>query len=263
MPAERQQAANDSNTQAIRPQDGAAGHGVFLAGETIDLVVPDKAAVDNTDWYAWFNDPEVTRFLGQGLYPNSRRQQHAYLDSVNIPGGERIVLLIRAKDVARVVGVASLSRINWIARSAETAIVVGERPGTSASLFYGLEAKALLTRHAFDTMGLERVGGGQAMGLAKWQNLQVLFGFRPEGIARGAFRKGGRVEDQILTGCTRADYERVKAARAGAYWPGRRRLLELMRALPRRVLVEDVRAAIDHAVDAYLAEVVWDQIDGS
>ncbi len=261
MPVDRQQAANDSDAQAIRSQsrrpDGGADYGIFLAGETIDLVVPDEAAVDDTDWYAWFNDPEITRYLGQGLYPNSRSQQQAYLDSVNVPGGERIVLLIRAKDVGRVIGVASLSRINWVSRSAETAIVVGERPGTSASLFYGLEANALLTQHAFDTMGLERVGSGQAMGLAKWLNLLVLFGLRPEGIARGAFRKGSRTEDKILTGCTRADYERVKAARAGAYWPGRRRLLELMRALPRRVLVEDVRAAIDGAVDAYLAEVTW------
>ena len=29
---------------------------VFIKGETVDLVVPNKYAVEKTQWYNWFNN---------------------------------------------------------------------------------------------------------------------------------------------------------------------------------------------------------------
>ncbi len=227
----------------------------FISGETVDLVVPDAQAIEDYGWHAWFNDADTTRYLEQGLYPNSREQQRHYLDGLNTPDGDRLATLIWSKSAETLVGTASLSAISWQHRSAETAVVIGDRVGRVDDLFHGLEAHARLVEHAFEVMGLERVGSGQARPLADWQRLQLLFGFRPEGIKRQAFRKGQKAYDSVLSGCTLADYRRVKKARDGNYWPGRQQLWALMRTLPRDSVVDCMADAIEEAVSSYLAEV--------
>jgi RimJ/RimL family protein N-acetyltransferase len=226
----------------------------FIAGETIDLVVPDERAVASGEWSGWFNDPETTQYLDQGLFPQSREAQREYLSSLNQPGGDRLVMLIWSKAAAALVGVASVSSISWQHRRCEIALVIGRHAGKSDALFYGLEAKARLTQHAFDVLGMERVGGGQAVALADWQRIQLLFGFRPEGIARKMFRKGQVVHDLALTSCLLEDYQRVLRARAD-YWPGKAALMEMMRRLPKESVVERVRAAIDGELASYLEKV--------
>ena len=228
---------------------------VFLAGETVDLVIPCERAIEQDDWHSWFNDPRVTRYSNHGHYPNTREKQHRHLASLRAPDSRMLALLIRPKGAERVVGIVSLSSISVLHRSADTAVIVNSRVSGSGRLFYGLEAKARITEHAFETMGLERISGAQAMPLAEWQRYQVLFGFRPEGIKRRAFRRGYHVDDCVASSCTLADYLKVKEARGGAYWPGREKLLELIRALPEGSIVERVSAAIDTAVEDYLKDV--------
>ncbi|MSO74217.1 MAG: N-acetyltransferase [Alphaproteobacteria bacterium] len=228
---------------------------VFIPGETIDLVVPNERAIDEDGWYRWFNDPEVTRYSDYGRFPNTPEKQREYLRAALSPDSRRLVLLIQPSGETLVVGVASLSNISEIHRSAETAIVIGDRPTSAGALFWGIEAKARLVEHAFEVLGLERVGGAQAMPLADWQNYQVLFGFRPEGIKRAAHRRGHQVFDSVLSSCTLEDYLHVKQARAGHYWPGRAKLLELMRELPKSSIAGKVSAAIDAAVADHMRGV--------
>ncbi len=228
---------------------------VFIAGETIDLVIPNEKAIDEDGWHRWFNDPRVTRYSDYGLFPNTPEKQRAFLRDLLQTDNRRLALLIRPRGESKVVGVASLSAIHPIHRSAETAIVIGDRPTGTGALFWGMEAKARLVIHGFETMGLERIGGAQAMPLADWQRHQVLFGFRPEGIKRHAHRRGHEVFDSVLSSCTLEDYLRVKAARKGEYWPGKARLLELMRMLPKESIAHKVGAAIDGAVEDYLRDV--------
>jgi RimJ/RimL family protein N-acetyltransferase len=236
-------------------KSGKKDYEIFLAGETIDLVIPNRLAIDRDGWHSWFNDPEVTRYSDFGHYPNTPELQVSYMESVQGTGSNRLALLIRPVSVDRVVGVASLSNIHPIHRAAETAVVIGDRGDTRGALFWGLEAKALLTQHAFETLGLERVGGSQAMPLADWQRLQALFGFRPEGIKRRAFRRGHESINTVTSSCTYQDYLAVKEARDGAYWPGKEKLLELMRELPKESIAESVEQAINEAVDGYLKQV--------
>ena len=231
---------------------------VFIRGETIDLVIPSKQAIDLDNWHSWFNDPQVTEYSDYGLYPNTIEAQHEYLEKNMKENNRRLILLIRPIGMDHVVGVASLSNIHPIHRSAETAIVVADRRDTQGVLFWGLEAKALLTEHSFETLGLERVGGAQAMPLADWQRIQTLFGYRPEGIKRNAHRRGYHVYDSVLSSCTLDDYLKTKAARNGKYWPGRTKLLELIRQLPKRSIAQLVDEAINDAVTSYLKDVTLD-----
>ncbi len=227
---------------------------IFIKGETIDLVFPNEKAIDD-GWYRWFNDRETTRWLDQGAFPNTREKQQAFLEGVLAEDSDRLALMILPKGATEVIGVVSLSGLNGPHRTAQTAMVIGE-PGKSASfMFHGLEAKARITEHAFEVMGLERVWGGQAVDLHDWQRFQLLFGFRPEGIMRKAFRKGHKVSDKVITSCLLEDYLKIKEARKGHYWPGKAALMELMRKVPEESIVERVAKAIQTEVDDYLKNV--------
>jgi hypothetical protein len=236
--------------------DPDAPYEVFIAGETVDLVVPSVRAVVHDGWHRWFNDPDVTRYSDYGLYPNTREAQYEYFKAMRDPANKsRLGLLIIPKGEEKPVGIASLSNIHPIHLSAETAIVIGERPTSRGALFWGMEAKARIVEHGFEVLGLKRIGGAQAMPLANWQNYQVLFGFRPEGVKRDAHRRGHQVWDSVISSCSLADYLAVKAAREGAYWPGREKLLELMRSVPRYSLSEAVKKAIDESVAEFVGDM--------
>jgi hypothetical protein len=124
-----------------------ADYDIFIKGETIDLCVPsdDKWVLDQ--WYRWFNRDEITTYLAQGFYPNTLKSQKAFYDTLG-NNDSRIVLLIKPKDYDGFVGVASLSSINLVLRQCDFALVIGKKLNTSGSMYYGLEAKALLTQHA-------------------------------------------------------------------------------------------------------------------
>ena len=224
---------------------------IFIPGETIDLVIPSLRAISHDNWHSWFNDPETTRYSNYGLFPNTPKKQIDFLSSLQEPNCRRLVLLIMPKNVDHAVGVVSLSNIDFIHRSAETAVVIGERPTAKKSMFWAMEAKARIVQHGFETLGLRRIGGAQTMPLAVWQNYQLLFGFRPEGVARESFAKGHEVFDRVTSSCTYDDYLRVKNLREGDYWPGAANLLKLMRSVPRVSVATLVQEAINDVVENF------------
>lgn len=236
--------SNEDQGGEIQPPTG--DYETFIEGETIDLVIPRDIAIHRDRWHAWFNDPDITRHSDHGLWPNTPERQLAFLESTSHGESDRLVLLIRPKSQKQVVGVISLSGINWQHRMAQVGMVIGERDRGPGAILQGLEAKALITRHAFDTMGLERVWGSQARPLAPWQRYQALFGFRVEGMLRNAFRRGQDVHDLIITSCILSDYQALVEKR-GRYWPGREALFDMMRRMTKESPVDAVQDAINRA----------------
>lgn len=210
---------------------------VFLEGELVDLVLPNERAIDVDGWYAWFNDQLLTRNMEQGMIPNSRERQRRFLEDLRA-STTRFALMLKPKGEDRVVGIASLSKISHVTRQADFAMVVAARSAGLKGAFLGMEAKCLMTEHAFETMGLERINSYQSTTLKDWQRWQILFGYRMEGIQRKAFRKGHRTTDVMLSGCLIEDYLALKAKRGGKLWPGSRKIMDLIRALPKESLEE-------------------------
>ena len=67
---------------------------VFIQGETMDLCIPTEAFARESSWYSWFNDPSITRFLEQGLFPNTPEEQVEFFNS---QGRDRLILIISNK----------------------------------------------------------------------------------------------------------------------------------------------------------------------
>lgn len=214
---------------------------VFLAGETVDLcaISDDNWVLDQ--WYRWFNDPDITKYLAQGVYPSNRKTQKDYYDLL-MGSTTRIALLIKPKKHDFYIGVASLSSIDPVMRQCDFAMVIGKKISDSDSLFYGMESKCLLTEHAFENLGVERINSTQAAELLRWQRWQILFGYQIEGLLRRKFRKGHNVYDVLASSCLLEDYRKIKELRGGAFWPGKEAIFELMKMLPKVTLIDELMA---------------------
>src|SRR6056300_1501143 len=93
---------------------------IFISGELVDLSIATADFAENSNWYNWFNSTELTRFLYQGVYPNTREDQLTFFKSIP---NDRLVLVIVDKK-GRNIGVISLSSINPIQKSCDIALVV-------------------------------------------------------------------------------------------------------------------------------------------
>jgi RimJ/RimL family protein N-acetyltransferase len=232
----------------------AAHYDVFLAGELVDLVLPNERAIHTDRWYAWFNDQELTRNMEQGMYPKSAKDQEAFLAELRATPS-RFALMIKPKHEDAVVGICSLSRISHVTRQADFAMVIAKKSPTFKGTFFGMEAKCLMTEHAFETMGLERINSYQSTALKDWQRWQILFGYKMEGILRKALRKGHRTYDVMVSGCLLEDYLALKALRGGRLWPGQERMMPLIRDLPKESLEQKLQQALSTTIEQHYAQL--------
>ena len=227
---------------------------IFIPGETIDLCVPSDDKWVLNQWFRWFNRQEITTYLSQGVYPNTLKSQKAFYDTLG-NNDKRIVLLIKPKKYDGFVGVASLSSINLIHRQCDFAMVIGKKLATSNSLVFGLETKALMTQHAIEKIGLERINSFQIIELVKWQRWQILLGYQIEGLMRKKFRKGNKTYDLLMSSCLLEDYERIIKSRGGELWPGKLKFLELMKKLPKNTLIDEIMSWLPKKQKQYWSKV--------
>jgi hypothetical protein len=198
---------------------------IFLAGETIDLCVPEQK--DFAEWASWFNDQSITRFLEQGKYPNSIQEQCEFRDSAVREG--RFLTLIKSKD-SELLGVLSLSDVNYEKRSCQVAYVCPKR--TSKTLLAPLEALALGTEHAFLRLGLEKVWAGHAFpGLMKWIQKTEIIGYKTDGVLPNEFRHGINVSDTVRTSITKKLFLSLYHKRGNSLWPGEDKVKKMLAKL--------------------------------
>ncbi len=212
---------------------------VFLAGESIDLCVPDN--IDFEQWANWFNSQKITEYLEQGKYPNTVNQQREFYNNAVAEG--RFLCMIKTKD-SELLGVISLSDINYEKSSCQIALVCPIK--SKKAPYASLEAMAICTQHAFQQFGLERVWAGQAYpGLKSWSQRLELIGYNAEGVFSNSARYGTNFSHAIRIVNTKEMYIHLTNRRKGKLWPGgeiiKKMLTELKLHTP---LAEQVHLAI-------------------
>src|SRR5262245_20713663 len=98
---------------------------VFIKGEVVDLCIPTKEFAASSNWYSWFNDQRTTRYLEQGIFPNSPEEQVRYFDEA-LRNRTRFMLIISDKE--NYIRTVSLSFINFQKKTSDIAMVIGETP---------------------------------------------------------------------------------------------------------------------------------------
>jgi RimJ/RimL family protein N-acetyltransferase len=168
---------------------------VFYEGKHVRLKVLSPQDVIESDWVGWFNDEEMCEHNQHHYFPHTMEQQHEFLRSCMPPSKFQLGIIDRS-DEAQICGVVSLSNIDFIHRHAEIAGIQA-RKITNANPALFLEAWALVLRHGFEQIGLQKIYGGtfhpHVVGA-----LTRMFNFEVEGVRKRQVFRNNSLKDVTL-----------------------------------------------------------------
>jgi ribosomal-protein-alanine N-acetyltransferase len=160
----------------------------FLTGEQVVLRPLTEADADGP-YPAWFNDAEVSRWNSHHVWPYTRELALDYIRG--LATREDVVLAIDV-DGAHV-GNVSLQDMSVLNRSADFAIVIGERSAWGRGV--GTEAARLIVDHGFRDLNLNRITAGTFVENEAMLKLAASLGMTREGTRRAALWKHGEFHD--------------------------------------------------------------------
>ncbi len=172
----------------------------FLIGEKIYLRPLERE--DAALAASYVNDPEVRRTLHRQDPKNLIAEEEFIAKTSSMPDG--LVLGIAKKDGDLLVGLTGLHDIQRNARHAVFGIAIGAKDDWGKG--FGTEATALMVRHAFETLNLNRVWllvhEDNARGIRAYEKA----GFRREGLLRQHGFREGRYVNEVLMGVLREEW---------------------------------------------------------
>lgn len=166
----------------------------FLTGEKIYLSPLTKEDI-SAEYISWLNDSEVCKDNSHATFPNTHSKTLSYLESIEDSRSE-IVFAIRWKKNDVHIGNISLQKINWINRSAEIAIIIGNKKYWNKGV--GSEAYKLVIGYGFRTLNLNRLSSGQTVTNKGMISVCEKNGMRKEGIIREVLYKNGEYTDAVI-----------------------------------------------------------------
>lgn len=134
----------------------------------------------------WFSDPQIIRFLGRSG-PVTMAEEERWFREYQRRSDEQI-FAIEVDSVH--VGNIGLHKIDRVHRKADVGIVIGE--ATHWSKGYGTEAMRTVLRHAFESLGLNKVSLEVLEHNDRAIRTYERLGFRREGVHREDVWKDGR-----------------------------------------------------------------------
>ena len=146
---------------------------------------------------SWLNDPEVCEHNSHHVYPYTKAQGQGYIESTS-RDDHNLVLAILAKESKKHIGNIALQKIDLLARSAEYAILIGDKDYWGKGV--ASEASRLILGHGFTALNLHRIHCGTGSTNTAMQKLAGKLGFKEEGRRREAHFKNGVYTDLIEYG---------------------------------------------------------------
>ncbi len=172
----------------------------FIPGERCALRELRRADLDGP-WAGWLNDPEVTRHMLRGVFPLTAEGNAAFFQSVATSETD-LVLAIENPEREHV-GNVGLHRIDWIHRTAEFGILIGDRGQWGRGI--GTEATRLICAHGFRRLNLARIWLGVLAEHEAAVRAYQRVGFEIEGRLREDVERDGRRVDKLIMGLLARD----------------------------------------------------------
>lgn len=158
----------------------------------------------NGAYPTWFEDQEVCKHTSHGKVFKTRADFEDYVNQLSM--GDRIVLAICHSSDGHI-GNVSLQNISFVDRTAEFAIVLGDRRHWGKGV--GLLAARAIVEHGFRKVNLERIHCGTAVTNIGMQKLAVALGMIEEGRRREHIYLDGERVDVIEYGLMRKEFGRA------------------------------------------------------
>jgi [ribosomal protein S5]-alanine N-acetyltransferase len=181
-------------------------HNQFLIGEKIYLRAIEESDL-NESYRNWFNDEEVCKFNSHHRFPNYNDDMSEYYKNT-IKSRNNLVLAIAEKESSRHIGNVSLQNIDFLNRTAELAIIIGNKGFWGCGI--GWEACELIINHGFAQLNLNRIYCGTSEDNIGMQKLLAKLLFKKEGEQRSALFKNGNYKNTYLYGLLKNEYETTR-----------------------------------------------------
>lgn len=163
--------------------------GSLIQGENVYLrpIVKEDIGYLNS----WKNDEETFKYLGGGFMPISIDQQIKWVDKLSDTYGDNKRFIICDKK-DKPVGLVGLYSINWIHRTAEIGIYIGDKKSKGKG--YGKEASKLIENFAAEYLNLRKlklfVVTENTPALNMWKSLgyKTIGEFKKERYIKGEYK---------------------------------------------------------------------------
>lgn len=172
----------------------------FLDSEEIGLRRIEQSD-DLTNYHKWFNDQDINEFNSHAIYPMTLQAIHEYLRGID---KSNLHLSIFLKSENQHIGNISLQSIDYINRSAELAILMGEKSFWGKG--YSTVACKLLMMHGFEKMNLNRIYCGTSELNTGMQKLALKVGMKLEGRRLDAIFYKNEYVDLLEYGILKHDF---------------------------------------------------------
>jgi ribosomal-protein-alanine N-acetyltransferase len=150
----------------------------------------------------WINDRVVNRYLESRFVTYSSADLVRFIEEVNKPGNEAILLAVCHTKSNIHIGNVKLA-IRQSHKVGEMSLVIGDRAMWGKGI--GSETIALMTEYGFSRLGLRKIAAGcyaeNVAAIGAFQNC----GYREEGRLREHFVIEGRVTDGVRLGLLTTD----------------------------------------------------------
>jgi len=157
----------------------------------------------------WFNDPEVTQYLGIYL-PMTEMAEEKWIESI---GTTRLltdvlfVIEVVEENGTKPIGDTGLLNISPKDHNAAFGIAIGEKDYWSKG--YGTEAARLLVNYGFEQLNLHRVTSSAIAFNERSIRMHGSLGFKEEGRQRDSVYRNGRFHDLVMFGILKEEWRRI------------------------------------------------------
>ena len=175
-----------------------------LTGDKIYLTAVDKDSIEQ--FREWRNQPELRKFFRE-YKELSKDMQEGWFESKVLGDPNQVNFEIHDLKTSKLIGHCGLYYINWIHRSAEFGIYVGD--GEYRNGGYGSDALRALVKYGFEDLNLNRIWCevySNNVALAVYKHI----GFKHEGTMRESYYNEGRYWDAHILSMLKEEHEELK-----------------------------------------------------
>ena len=177
------------------PSDRDLWHPPQIAGHLVALRRPNTADLPSV--IRWYRDPEIARLTRYQTRQMTQPEIERFFQ-VRMLAADALAYSIVELASRRVIGFTTFSALDGDNGSVMFHITIGERDAWGRGL--GTEATQLMLQHAFERLGLHRVGLTVFSYNTRAIRAYEKAGFRVEGRLREAIQRQGEFFDEVQMG---------------------------------------------------------------
>ncbi len=150
----------------------------------------------------WMNDPETTQYITRFL-PVTIAAQREWIEKL-YKTNDNFVFGLETTEGDTLIGTMGIHSVKYQHGTATTGAVIGNKEYLGKG--YGSEAKMLLLKYAFDTLGLRKIGAVVYSFNERSLAYQKKCGYKVEGVLKNQHFINGQFCDEVLLAVYREDW---------------------------------------------------------